>query len=88
MSITSVTALVHCDGCNEPFQVDLDPAGSVEHWSIHDYAEDAVRGGNAGAGATSVQHDMHLCKVCTKKADSIGDESHTPTLEEIKEALQ
>lgn len=71
MTVTSIQALCHCDECGEPMTVDLDPAYKPPaSWTLWDCAEDAVRGGNAGAGITSVQDDKMLCPICTKAEDA------------------
>lgn len=46
MSVLSVTAAIECDECGAHFRVDVDTARRTDGWSVHDYAEDAVRGGH------------------------------------------
>lgn len=90
MSIVVIKATVDCDGCGKQFHAEMDNADKLpEGWSIHDLATDYVRGGNcAEGGMSSVQHDMHLCPQCTVIADSIGEESHKPSREEIVDAIE
>lgn len=72
MSIASITAVVACDACGTRFSVDLDaaykpPAG----WSLHEVAEDAVRGGGGELlDSCSVQDGQTLCAACTRQADA------------------
>lgn len=89
MGITYIRAHFECDGCARRFWVDVDAASETsEHLpSIADIAEDALRGGNPADGECgSVQHDLHLCHDCTRKADGIGDENYQPTRDEILHA--
>ena len=89
MAITSIKAHFECDGCGDRFWLTLDPADATKEVlpSIADIAEDTLRGGNPLNGECgSVQHDLHLCRKCTSKADAIGDEDHQPTRQEILEA--
>lgn len=89
MAITSIKAHFECDGCGKPFWLTIDAAEETRPAlpSIADIAEDTLRGGNPGDGECgSVQCDLHLCHACTRKADSIGDEDHQPTRQEILEA--
>lgn len=90
MSIIKVRATVECDGCGKQFHSGLaDLASEVPAgWSLHELAEDYVRGGNCDEGGMcSVQADMHLCAQCTATADSIGTEDYRPTRAEINAAL-
>lgn len=90
MSIIKVRATVECDGCGKQFHSELaDLASEVQAgWSLHELAEDYVRGGNCDeGGVSSVQADMHLCPPCTAVADQIGSEDHMPTRAEINAAL-
>jgi hypothetical protein len=89
MAITSIRAHFECDGCGDRFWLEIDAAGETsDHTpSIADLAEDTLRGGNPSDGECgSVQHDLHLCHDCTKKADAIGDEDTQPTRQQILEA--
>lgn len=89
MAIKSIEARFECDGCGKFFAVGLDPADATNAAlpSVADLAEDVLRGGNPMTGESgSVQHDLHLCRLCTHKADAIGDEDHQPTRQEILEA--
>jgi hypothetical protein len=89
MAITVIKAHFECDGCGRAFWVGMEAArGTCEELpSVADLAEDDLRGGNPIDGECgSVQHDLHLCHDCTAKADSIGDEDHVPTRQEILEA--
>ena len=89
MSFRSIRAHFECDGCGNEFFVGLDAADETNEAlpSLADIAEDTLRGGNPIIGECgSVQHDLHLCRACTRLADNIGDESHQPTRQEILEA--
>lgn len=89
--IRSIQAMFECDGCGEPFTVDIDPVSKFSQHlpSIYEVAENTVRGGNAGAGLTSVQHGRHLCSGCTRKVDAMvpDDVDRNATEEELREAL-
>lgn len=73
MSVLDVIARCQCDRCGDLMRVEVDTAGTVAGWSVFDHVEDAVRGGNAGAGITSVQDEMMLCPQCTREVDAEGD---------------
>ena len=51
MPILSFRAKVQCDGCAKTFYADADTGHLISQhavdnkWTLHDYAEDAVRGG-------------------------------------------
>jgi hypothetical protein len=89
--ITSIQAMFHCDGCGEPFIVDIDPNKSTSQFlpDVFEIAVDAVRGGNAGGGCTSVQHGRHLCESCTRKVDAMvpDEEDRNATEAEVRKAL-
>lgn len=92
MSIVVIRATIECDGCDKHFRVELDPARKAwkPQQALADFADDTVRGGVDvidGVNSSSVQHGMHLCAECTRKADAIGDEDHEPTEAEIRAAL-
>lgn len=82
MSIRCVTAKMECDACGTTFEVRLDPADKAPD-SIADAVDEEIR----TLFEFSIQHDMHLCDSCTKKADAIGDEDYQPTREEILQAV-
>lgn len=89
MAFKSIRAHFECDGCGTEFFVGMDVADETGEAlpSLADLAEDTLRGGNPIIGECgSVQHDLHLCRKCTSKADAIGDEDHAPTRQEILEA--
>lgn len=81
MSLESITANFQCDVCGERFKVVMDPAETPKG-ALADAADEELR----GFFDLSIQHDIHLCSSCTKKADAIGDDEYQPTVEEIKEA--
>lgn len=86
MSIEKIVAHFRCDGCNEAFLEEMDPARSTcrELPTTYELAEDAIRGN----GFQTIQDGMHLCPKCTKVADNIHeDENKQPTSDEIKKAL-
>lgn len=89
MALMFIKAHFECDGCGQAFWLRMDPADATNEAlpSVADLAEDDLRGGNPIDGECgSVQHDLHLCRACTRKADSIGAEDHCPTRQEILEA--
>ena len=89
MSIMHIKAHFECDGCGKEFFVGMDAADETcpSLPSLVDLAEDTLRGGNPITGECgSVQHDLHLCGACTRKADDIGDDDYTPTRDEILRA--
>lgn len=88
MGFKHIKAHFECDGCGKGFYVGMDPADSTCEAvsSLADLAEDVLRGGNPIVGECgSVQQDLHLCRDCTRLADSIGDDDHVPTRQEILE---
>ncbi len=89
MALKFIKAHFECDGCGKDFFVGMDAAEKTNAAlpSLADLAEDTLRGGNPIVGECgSVQHDLWLCGDCTRVADSIGDEDHQPTRQEILEA--
>lgn len=84
MPLLNVRAAIECDGCGSPFRVEIDPAATgLPEWSIADFAEDAVRGGEVvpepkrrvDLGSCSVQADKLLCPVCTAQVDADDEEA-------------
>lgn len=89
MALIDIKANFECDGCGKRFWLTVDAAEETRPAlpSIADIAEDTLRGGNPADGECgSVQHDLHLCRTCTRTADNIGDEDYQPTRREILEA--
>lgn len=89
MTITSIRAHFECDACGKRFFVEMDGSDQTNRYvpSVHDLAEETLRGGNPISGECgSVQDDLHLCGDCTSIADEIGDEDHKPTRAEILNA--
>jgi hypothetical protein len=72
-------------------------------WDFVDIARDAVAGGSQVTieplgkhhitthvglvDSCSIQHDMMLCKDCTRIADEIGDDNYQPSKDEILACL-
>jgi hypothetical protein len=85
MTLRYIIAQFECDGCGTSIpQMFMDPALELSGASLHDAAEEALKDDLQ----SSVQHDLHLCKTCTRVADNIGEEDYQPTRDEILEALQ
>jgi hypothetical protein len=95
-----VRACWQCDGCGKNFVVEIDPGWKPPaEWDIDDIAKDAVRGGEVVemtkhgtikfgiVGSSSIQHDMVLCRDCTRIADGIGDDDYRPSKDEILREL-
>lgn len=80
MAVISMISTIECDECGVHFQVEHDLAYSpAAEWSLHDIAEDRVRGGLVKGkslfdGSCSAQGGKMLCIPCTDAADS-QDES-------------
>ena len=86
MTITSIKATIDCDGCNKSFTVTMDRGGKPpEIWDLDQFVEDAVRGGNAEAGMTSVQGEHLLCERCTKIVNELPQDA--PTREQVERKL-
>lgn len=97
MSLKHVRATFECDGCSKDVVVELttgDKLYQIGDGSLHDFAEDAFRGGHnlTDSGFVTTQGDHHLCVACSRAVDDWVEKSgkrsdYDPTYDEVEMVL-
>lgn len=88
MPVKNLVAHLDCDGCGQPFTVDVDLATKVTFdEAIFEIVLDAV----ASEFTSSVQGtncDIILCESCTSIVDGVSTDHRNASDEEVKKALK